>query len=133
MSEDFTNRPLGVIPSPVDERDWKITKLIPQEKIITTFPEEFEIPYNHDIKNQNAIGACVWHSFAYIREETEQKQCKEYVRLSPASGYLNRLDSDYQGVGLIPRQGLNTLVRDGISSWDVFPVNLEYPSGKRNF
>jgi len=130
---DYKSIPLNVLPSPPDERDYKITRLIPQEQLLTTFPDSFRIPYNHDIENQGGVGACTWHSYCYIREITEENQSGKYVRFSPASGYLNRLDTDSQGSGQYPREGLNTMVRDGIAEWDVFPVNIEYPAGKVDF
>jgi len=136
MSEqiDYKQYKLGVISSEPDPRDYNIAKLIPQENMLTTFPKSFRIPYNHEIKNQENINSCVWHSFSYICEDLEEKQNGKYIRLSPASGYLNRgVDVSYKDQGFIPREGLKSLIKNGIAPWDTCPVNLEFPQGEDYF
>jgi len=136
MSEEINYKQykLGVIASPEDPRDYNIAKLIPQENILTTFPKSFRIPYNHEIKNQKNINSCVWHSFSYICEDLEERQNEKYVRLSPASGYLNRdVDVSYKDQGFIPREGLKSLIKNGIAPWEICPVNLEFPQGESYF
>lgn len=107
---DYSKFPLGAKPSPPDERDFPITKLTP---IKYTFPEEFILPYNHEIKNQGQINSCVAHSLAYCREIVEEQQSGTFKKVSAGFIYGNRADSDYQGEGWHPREALSHLLEDG--------------------
>lgn len=121
---DYSKFPLGAKPSPPDERDFPITKLTP---IKYTFPEEFILPYNHEIKNQGQINSCVAHSLAYCREIVEEQQSGTFKKVSAGFIYGNRADSDYQGEGWHPREALSHLLEDGCCEYDQFPYNEEYP------
>ena len=121
---DYTKIPLGAIPSPPDERDFPITKLVPRA---VSFPEEFILHYNHEIKNQGTVNSCVAHSLAYCREIVEEQQLNEYKKMSVGFIYGNRSDTDYQGEGWHPREALNHLLKEGACEYDLFPYNEEYP------
>jgi len=129
MSEeiDYHSIPLGAKLSPPDERDWNISKLIPQ--ILTSFPLEFELPYNHDVKNQGAVNSCVANSLAVCREITQQIQSGEYKKMSVGFAYGNRTEGvDWWGHGLYPRQALQHLKDEGICQFDLFPYDEEFPA-----
>jgi hypothetical protein len=87
MSEDFKNRPLGVIPSPPDSRDYSISRLISQVPS-TVEPDKFEYDYADYIKDQGAIGQCVCASGGGTREIKEKEQNNGiYKRLSLGFNY----------------------------------------------
>jgi len=125
MPIDYKSIPLnGVVPSPHDPRDYTITRLVPK---LNVFPDEFQIPYNHEIKNQVQINSCVAHSLSYVLEIDQEKKTKNYTKLSPGFVYGMREIGDYEGSGMYPRQALKEIKDFGICSWDVFPYNEEWP------
>lgn len=121
---DYRSIPLRAIPSPEDKRDYTIARLV---ATVNVFPDEFEIPYNHEIKNQGTVGSCVAHSLAYCREIIEEKQLNQYNKFSVGFVYANRSASDIQTSGMIPREALQHLLNEGICDYDKFPYNEEYP------
>lgn len=124
--EDFRSRPLGVIPSPKDDRDYNITRLISQ--IPSEIEEEpFEYDYKDYIKNQGNIGQCVSASGSAMREIIEKKQSKEYKRFSLGFNYGFRDETDYQGIGMIPREYLKNLITYGIPEYKLFSIEKEWP------
>jgi len=128
---DYRAIPLGAQKSPPDERDWHIGKLVSRGAVI--FPDAFEIPYNHEVKSQGAVGSCVAHALAYCREIVEERQTREYVKLSPGFIYGGRGPEDYQGYGMMPRQALKQLLDLGVCDYESFPENVEWPQIKNIF
>lgn len=121
---DYRKIPLSAIPSPPDERDYHITKLIP---MAIAFPEEYLMQYDHPIKDQGVIGSCVAHSATYCREIVEEKQRGNYTRLSPGFIYADRVDGDYTGEGMYPRMALKHLRNRGVCEYSLFPENDTFP------
>lgn len=128
MSEDFTMRPLGVIPSPPDSRDYSIDKLIACVPS-TVEPDIFEYNYNDYIKDQGSIGECISASGSATREIKEKEQNGGiYKRFSVGFNYGYRPKStDYKGVGMIPRDYLENLKDFGVPSYEMFMTEKEWP------
>ena len=123
---DYTKYQFGVIHSPIDERDYKVSDVIKVKPVTESFPEEFCLNYNGEIKDQGMIGSCVAHSLAYTREITEEKQTSKYNKFSAGYIYGNRDVTDYMGEGMIPREALSCLVKFGDVYYDNFPYNDRY-------
>lgn len=121
---DYKNIPLNVIPSPEDNRDFPVSKIIAQ---VNVFPDEFCLEYKGEIKDQSIISSCVGHSLATCREITETQQNKKYIKFSPGFIYGNRELDDYMGEGMYPREALKNLLKYGAVVYDKFPYNLEVP------
>jgi len=132
MSEEFDYRsiPLRQTPSIPDPRNWSISKLIPKSQITTVFPEDFEIPYNHEIKNQGQYGMCVSFSATYCREITQEQQSGKYVEFSPSFIYANRNSGEYTGEGMYPQNMLDHLKSEGICEKSLFPQLGTFPELK---
>jgi len=121
---DYKLIPLNTIPSPKDERDFLISKLVAQ---VNVFPDEFEIPYNHEILNQGMVSSCVPHSIeGYCRSTTEEKQSGKYKLFSVGFRYGLRDSDDYKGSGMYPREALESSLKFGSVPHSVFPYNEEY-------
>lgn len=121
---DFKERPLGVIPSPQDIRDYNITAVVP---VRAEFPPEFVCQNLPDIYDQNGYGMCVAFSVAAIKEAQEFKERGRKVRYSPAFIYGNRAPEDYQGEGMIPREALRSVYRYGVVENEKLPGMGHYP------
>lgn len=124
---DYTQYKLGANPSPQDSRDFSIARLVAQ---VNVFPEEFVLPYNHEIKNQGSINSCTCNSMSYCREILEEIQNSVYKKFSVGFLYGNRIDTDYQGTGWYPRELLNHVLNEGACEYDLFPYDEEYPAVK---
>lgn len=120
---DYKQIPLSAIPSPPDEKDFKIARLLPMGMV---FPEEYRST-GAPIKNQGMIGSCVPHAFSRCREKVEAKQRGKFTKLSPGFIYANRVQGDYEGEGMYPRSALKHLKNRGVCEYDLFPENDEYP------
>jgi hypothetical protein len=123
---EYRNYPLNAKPSPLDERDYPISMLVPLQQ---TFPESFAWTYLGEIKNQGAIGSCVAHSLAYTREIMEYNQTGVFQKFSIGFIYGNR-EYDlwrYEGEGMYPREALRNLRQCGDVLYDDFPQNEKYP------
>jgi hypothetical protein len=126
--EDFKS---GVILSPFDYRDFRIAKMmeIPKE-----FPKGYEIPYEHLMKNQKNVGKCMGEALSYMRAIVEEIQNGEYQEFSEDYIYANRLITDHQGSGMIPREALSQLLKCGVVTKDEFTCDdTEYPQILESF
>lgn len=108
----------GAVLGPKDDRDYTIAPAA----AIQAFPDEFMLPYLPNIKNQGTVGSCVAHSISYINEY--------YNRKSFATGFVYgfRPDGYYQGVGMIHREALKTILDYGNVLYEVYPKNIEVPT-----
>ena len=112
---------LGAIESPTDLRDYDYSMVTGSSDKID-IPEKFELDYDIPIQNQGNVGSCVAHALM---------EMKSYIDNSTYSiGFIygNRCNTDYQGHGLVPREALKRLVKDGDCFKESFNFNIEYPT-----
>lgn len=120
---DFKDYKLGSIESPLDLRDYRISKLV---NIGKQYPDSYYIKYNGQVKDQGTVGSCVAHSLSYIKEIQEEKESNSFSYFSPGFIYANRTKNDYQGEGMIAKEALKCLLNKGeVHQYD-FPFNYEY-------
>lgn len=110
----------GVVKSPIDVRDYRIAGSSKE-----SLPEEYELPYTPEVKNQKSINSCVAHVASSVEEYYEYLQCKEKVELSP--GFIYGTRYIYTGEGMYVRDALQTLKDKGICTQERFPYNEEVP------
>ena len=113
---------LGAIESPVDLRDYDYSMLAGAADV--EIPESFELDYDIPVQNQGNVGSCVAHALM------EMKSYIDNEMYSIGFIYGNRNDDDYQGNGLVPREALKHLVKDGDCFKESFNFNIEYPAIK---
>lgn len=122
--------PIGVIDSPVDERDFNYNMVAGATEGIT-IPDGFKLPYQFDMSqvNQGQTNMCV--SFAMcINKEIRTKSPK---RFAPLSIYGNRSVGDYQGYGLVARQAAAHEVNDGVCYLEDLPFIIDIPKATQIF
>ena len=121
---DYAGRPLGVRLSPPDSRDYPVSKLVPTPDKL---PDRFAISPLPEVYDQNGYGMCVAFSLATIKEVQVWKERGVRTRYSPGFVYANRNDEDYQGEGMVPREALKKMIKDGVCTYDSFPyMSLVY-------
>ena len=115
MSE-FPYKIGGAIPSPVDPRDYRLPAGISGEEL----PEEW-YPKQIPVHNQGQINSCVAHAIAAGYEQQGFP--------SMAYGYIygDRRHTDWTGEGLIVRDALKTVQKDGVPSFKSYPYDAEAP------
>ena len=114
---------LGAIDSPTDLRDYDYSMVTGSSEEIE-IPEKFELDYDIPIQNQGQVGSCVAHALM------EMKSYIDNDMYSIGFIYGNRNDNDFQGSGLIPREALKHLVKEGDCLKASFDYNIEYPAIK---
>lgn len=118
-------RPLGMIPSKYDNRDYRLSKFmaVAQER-----PPYFILAHLPDIYNQGNIGQCVAFATSELQESNQYRETGQRVRLSNSWIYGNRdVDCDYLGEGMEPREALKHLCQDGVPPYDYMPGIFNYP------
>lgn len=127
--DSYRARKLGVIPSPKDNRDYHIARLI---QVKRTFPPEFTLkPLIPEPYDQGDVGACVAFTLKAVKEMQEQKERRKFTRFSAAYIYGAREEKHYKGEGMIPREALETLLKRGVCREDLFPGIYPYPIAAR--
>ena len=111
---------LGAIDSPTDLRDYRLSDLVTCADDVD-IPEKFELDYDIPIQNQGNVGSCVAHALM------EMKSYIDNDMYSIGFIYGNRNDNDFQGSGLIAREALKHLVKEGDCFKESFDYNIEYP------
>lgn len=122
---------LGAIPSPPDGRDYHLAMIATEGAY---FPENFEIEYPGEVKNQGSVGSCVPHSLAYCREITEATQSGAFREFSTGFIYANRqgtMGELLEQEGMVPRDALKNLQKYGDVLEETFPHNDIYPVVKK--
>lgn len=107
----------GVIPSPVDPRDFRLTYGAAD---FEDFPEEWE-PDTQDFKvhYQGAINSCVAHAL------TGQYEIHGYPNMAYGYIYGDRRYTDHAGEGMITRDAIKTLQKDGVPTLKSYPFDAE--------
>ena len=125
--EDMVNKYPLSRENKTDLRDYtlKMVASLSQEVAeATDVPYEHHIKYNLPVKiKQGSVGACC--ACAGTANTMIMKSCT--VPLSWWFLYADREDNDWQGTGMIPRECLDTIKRDGIAPLDIFNFKMEYP------
>ncbi|MGE5397156.1 MAG: C1 family peptidase [Chitinophagales bacterium] len=118
------NRPLGVIPSPHDHRDYRLNKITSAKK---AFPDLFTVPNLISIPyDQGNSGACVAFSLKAIKEMQEELERGKYQAYSAAYIYGARESGDFKGEGMIPREALGALRKRGVCREELMPGIYPY-------
>ncbi len=108
----------AVISSPIDDRDYTLDMLMSTSEI--TLPSSYRTKTTVPVFSQGSTGCCVACSLAacrYIQEELQEGFAKQF---SVNYIYGNRLPTDSQNEGMIPRQALKTLLDYGDCHWSDF-------------
>lgn len=107
----------GVIPSPVDPRDFRVTYGAAD---YADLPEEWE-PDTQDfqIHYQGAINSCVAHAL------TGQYEMHGYPNMAYGYIYGDRRYTEHSGEGMITRDALKTLQKDGVPTLKSYPFDAE--------
>lgn len=111
----------GVVPSPVDVRDYRLTAAMSVE-----LPLEFQISPLTPVKNQGATPSCVAHAASSIIEWHFEQATEKHVDFSTEFLYGYRPFGYYIGDGMCLRDVCNTMLNMG----DVYETDL---SGNHNF
>ncbi len=111
---------MGVIKSPKDLRNYKISKIA--KKLL--LPDSFELNHPH-IKNQEEVNSCVAHSLSSILESNDG------VNYSTGWIYGYRPEEYYQGEGMIVNQALKTIQKLGYIKNSDLDVNIEMEEAKK--
>lgn len=121
--EKFKDRPLGVIPSPPDERNYCLADILPADKLIETFPKEYMVPnLPPSPYDQGYTSMCVAFSLKAIKEMQEAKEREIYTKYSAGFIYGNRHENDSVGEGMYPDQALKNLLKEGVCKESTYPV-----------
>ena len=127
--EDNNANTSAVISSPYDERDYSLDMLVTSaepDELPTSYRTSTTVP----VFSQGSTGCCVACALAacrYIQEELQEGSASKF---SVNYIYGNRLDTDDQNEGMIPRQALKTLLNFGDCHWDDFTGYSDYDDAK---
>lgn len=131
MGEVYNADIIGVISSPYDNRDYILNSLITSSE--STLPTSYRVVVSPPLYSQGSTGCCVACALAYCRYIQEVLQEGTSDKFSVNYIYGNRLSSDSQDDGMIPRQALKTLVNFGDCHWNDFKGYNEYPTAKSKY
>lgn len=112
----------GVKQGKIDLRDYKLKVAKSKNNVL---PENFELSYVPEAKNQGNVNSCVAHVASSIEEYFEKLQCNDTSELSP--GFIYGTRYEYRDQGMFLRDALKTLLNKGICKKADFPYNLEVP------
>lgn len=82
---DFRKIPLGAKLSPEDNRDYHVSQLI--QKITRKLPDEYELPYDFEVKNQGNINSCVAFASVQWRECLRRQAGLDWIEPSYMAQY----------------------------------------------
>lgn len=120
----MANKFYGLIPSPIDIRDWKYKP----NKRTSCAPSnlDYYLVNRPRIKNQGSVGSCVANSLSYIIENNNNLQ----KPISTGFIYGNRKHCRYKGKGMHIREALASIKKDGAPLYEKCPNlnNLEVPT-----
>lgn len=106
---------MGAIPSPTDPRDYVLPS---KASGAESLPEEWW-PQKIQVHNQGQINSCVGHALAAGYEQLgHPKMAFGYI-------YGNRRYTEWTGEGLIVRDALKTIQKDGVPTLSSYPHDKE--------
>ena len=108
----------GCIPSPPDERDYKMRDYIN----MGTRPKVYIPDRKAPVLYQGMVNSCVPHAIVTALFY------QEGVEYSTDDIYHDREKTDWQGEGMITREGLKKVQKRGVVLHEVIPTNTEYPN-----
>lgn len=108
----------GCLLSPYDERDYKMRDYIN----MGTRPKVYIPDRKAPVLYQGYVNSCV--AFAIVTALFYM----EGVEYSTDDIYHDREDTDWQGEGMITREGLKKVQKRGVVLREVIPTNTEYPN-----
>jgi len=114
--------PLGVIPSPPDERDYRYSAYA---RVYRELPAEFSLTTRR-VDNQGAVGACVACSLGLAKDWQEERETGKPMCFSRQFIYSNRASTHHQGSGMVPREALAQLRHYGACQEYLWPGLVEY-------
>ena len=109
----------GAIPSPADERDWKITRCMDMPTGDGNLPTAFTCYLPEKIRDQGAVNSCTAQATATILSCIAHKLYGEEFSFSAGYLYGNRRETDYKGTGEIMRD-----VPKKVTKWGDVPENI---------
>ena len=118
--------PLGVLPSPADERDYRFPVY---GRVLKTadLPTEYACDGIHAVDDQGSVNSCVAHSLGLTKDWQEYAETGFLTRHSRQFIYAYRPNQFYhKGPGMIPREALATLRKCGVPRESVWPGIVEY-------
>lgn len=120
----YRNRKLGLIPGPMDHRDYPLSRIISLKR---SFPDEYTIPDPiPGPYDQGDIPACVAYTLKAIKEVQEYRERRTRLSLSAAYIYGARAHDDFHGEGMVARQALSSLLKRGVCREELFPGIYPY-------
>ena len=132
MSINIVRRKFGAIPSPVDVRDYRFSKKAKSIASQMHFPENFHLTLRH-VKDQGSVASCVAHAIAESIEYFNYTQVEDDEEMSVGYIYGNRMNSQYFGTGMCPRDALENAVKYGDVKKLDFYDNAEIPDIIKTF
>lgn len=120
---------IGVIDSPYDERDYTLDMLVATAST-SALPSAYRTQSTVPILSQGSVGCCVACALASCRYIQEEMQEGSSSKFSVNYIYGNRLSTDTQEEGMIPRQALKTILDYGDCHWNDFSGYSKYPAAK---
>ena len=108
----------GCLLSPHDERDYKMRDYIN----MGTRPKVYIPDRKAHVLYQGSVNSCVAHAIATALFYMEG------VEYSTDDIYHDREKTDWQGEGMITREGLKKVQKRGVVLREVIPTNTEYPN-----
>jgi len=104
----------GVIPSKYEPTHYNIAQFIPNVDKVLGEQFALALPSQEIIIDQGATSSCVGHSLATANGVSEYQHLGKWFDFSPFFTYGDRADTDYKGVGMIPKQALARIYKAGM-------------------
>lgn len=105
---DLKNYGKGAIASPLKRKDYRLEFLASA----TVLPEEYEIKFGGEIKNQGKSSSCVAQGLSYYAEVLNWLETGQWISLSPRDLYSKIFQPEG---GAYVDDGLKVLMNDGIA------------------
>lgn len=125
---DYRQYKLGVLPSPVDERDYAVGTILQK---VADQPSQFELKDELGVLDQGQYSSCVAFSSSEGLSILASNVYGKLMSFSQGFIYGNRPGIlQYKGEGMIPRECLQNLVDYGDCLFEDMSINDTYPNCK---